>query len=358
MKPSYQTNLKGVAAKATHKKQRPRQRLGSDGVAEPVVDYMNHAPVHSVFLFSKGLFAPIKNGTRSRGTNAKGVYTHAGWKVECLWYGPEALDITDQLVFLHLCQRAARGSEAFLVDAKHQQRSEVSHAIMLNGLLETQPMMALYVTGSGIANEIGLTRTGSNSQSMLASIKRMAAITMDRNATSPDGGSFTGSSKLIGLFVQDNRYVVVLNPEATLRAKDHKGVVWVNMREQLALRHSKPAQRLHAWLCAWGSSWETKSITTDKLAVNVWGSEPGTSNVKKDRLRTLKAAIKSVAQLPGWYCEIDSQTGLVRLRKPIFVGTPTEAVATPTKCANATTECAATPTAESAEAAPDKAYSA
>lgn len=70
-------------------------------------------------------------------------------------------------------------------------------------------------------------------------------------------------------------------------------------------------------------------------------------------MRTLKAAITEVAQLPGWVCQYDAKDEMVKVRKPLFAGeagaktalTPTPAAATPTNTAVTPTDSAVTATA-------------
>lgn len=347
-------------ANRTKAKSKPRARMGADGLPEPVVTYMNHAPVHPVFLYAKGLFRPLQNGTRAQGVDVTGQYTRSGHTVECRWYGDQALDITDQLVFFYLCQQAAIVKKAIHIDAQHHQREMIAAALKIDRFMASQDVLVVVkVTGADIAKGIGLTGTGTNSKAMLASLARLASTTMQRTVVGPDGQALSAQSTLVGCIERADHVAVVLNPEASKAAKERTNVAWVNMTEQQSLK-SKPAMRLNAWLSAWASSRTPKTITVDKLMVNVWGNEPSSANSKKDRVRTLKLAVAEVAALPGWVCQLDASTDMVRVRKPIFAGeadakivvTPTPAAAapantaaTPAKCAATPAKCAATATA-------------
>ena len=335
------------ASKANKPKGRskPKARMGSDGLPEPVVAYLNHAPVHPVFLYAKGLFRPLQNGTRAQGVTAVGHYTRSGHTIECRWRGDQALDITDQQVFFYLCQQAAQVKNAIRIDAEHHQREAVAAALKIDRFLVSQDaLVAVKVTGADIAKGIGLTSTGTNSQAMLASLERLANTTMQRDVVGPEGQSLCAKSTLIGCLDRGDHMSVVLNPEASKAAKELTHVAWVNMTEQQSLK-SKPAMRLNAWLSAWASHSTIKTISAPKLMVNIWGNEPATANSKKDRMRTLKAAITEVAALPGWVCQFDANADIVKVRKPIFAGEAgTQTALTRTPAAVAPTKAAVTPT--------------
>ena len=344
---------KGKTKPQAKGKVKPKARMGADGLAEPVVAYMNHAPVHPVFIYAKGLFRPLQNGTRAQGVHATSHYTRGGHTIECQWSGEAALDITDQLVFFYLCQQAAIIRQATLIDAAHNQREMVVAALKIDHFLASQDsLVVVKVTGAAIAKGIGLSSTGTNSQAMLASLARLANTAMNRIVTGEKGQVLSAKSTLIACLERPGYLSVVLNPEASKAAMERTRVAWVNMTEQQSLK-SKPAMRLNAWLSAWASCRTIKTITIDKIMVNIWGDEPATASSKKDRMRTLKLAVAEVAALPGWVCQFEPSADMLKVRKPIFAGeaaaknalTPTPAAATPPQAAVTPTHAAVTPTA-------------
>ena len=332
-------------ANKTKAKTKLKARMGADGQPEPMVKYMNHAPVHPVFLYAKGLFRPLQNGTRAQGVHAASHYTRGVNKIECQWRGDQALDITDQLVFFYLCQQAAIVKKAIRIDANHHQRESVAVALKIDRFLVSQDcLVAVKVTGADIAKGIGLSSTGTNSKAMLASLERLANTTMQRDVNGVQGQSLSAKSTLIGCIERPGYVSVVLNPEASKAAMERTGVAWVNMTEQQSLK-SKPAMRLNAWLSAWASQSTIKTITIDKIMVNIWGNEPATASSKKDRVRTLKRAVAEVAALPGWACQFDANADMLKVRKPVFAGeADAKNAATPTQAAVAPTNTAVTPT--------------
>ncbi len=348
-----QARLSTAVKPKVKQKAKPKARMGADGLPEPVVDYMCHAPVSPVFIYAKGLFRPLQNGSRAQGVEATGHYTRSKYRIDCHWSGDQALDITDQLVFFYLCQQAAIVKKTIHIDAGHHQREAVAAALKIDRFIAPQDsLVGVKVTGAQIAKGIGLTSTGTNTQAMLASLERLANTTMQREVALPEGRVFSANSTLIGCIERDGYVSVVLNPEASKAAMELTNVAWVNMTEQQSLK-SKPAMRLNAWFSAWASHSAIKTITLEKLMVNIWGDAPATASRKKDRMRTLKAAITEVGALPGWVCQYDANAEIVKVRKPLFAGeagakialTPTPAAATPTNTAATPTDCAVTPTA-------------
>jgi hypothetical protein len=70
---------------------------------------------------------------------------------------------------------------------------------------------------------------------------------------------------------------------------------------------------------------ERKSVGLDKLLVNVWGDPPTHSDARKDRMRTLRQAIKEVGELRGWSCDLSADGKQLLVRKPRFAGTLAQA---------------------------------
>lgn len=270
------------------------------------------------------------------------------------FYGPEALNIVDQAVCFHLCQRIAAG-QGGLLTAGHPAFTKYQKAMEADGVGDDQPLGVVAIKLSDLACGIGLTRTGTNAQSVLASLHRLSQVTMHRQMGARGGSGNKGRSKFLFFGGTGNDVVITLFTEVSFFSRDRKGVAWINMREHRSLP-SKPAKRLHAWLTAWASPVERKTIGLDKLLVNVWGDAPSSPDVRKDRMRTLRKVIKEVGQLKGWSCELSVDGLQLLVRKPLFAGTaaqpeppaatPTVHVATPTPSATTPTKAAETPTTD------------
>lgn len=329
----------------------PQQRLlrTTDRYA---VDYMDHAPVWPPLIFAKGLFRPTQNGAPLMPLEVQYERKIQQAVMSYDFYGPAALNIVDQALYFHLCQLLSAGKGAVL-HADHPEFQNFQAAIAAKGLGEMMPVGVVSAKLSDLACGVGLTRTGTNAQSMLVSLNRISKVSLHRQISEPGRRGDKGSSCLLAFRCSDSGVTIALPAEVTSFSSNRKGVAWVNMREHRSLP-SKPAKRLHAWLTAWASPVERKTVGLDKLLVNVWGDLPPNRDVRKDRLRTLRKAIKEVGQLEGWSCEFATDGKQLLVRKPLFAGTAaqpalpaataTVPVVTHTASAKTPTEVAVTPT--------------
>ncbi len=322
----------------------PQQRLlrTTDRYA---VDYMDHAPMWPAIIFAKGLFRTMQNGAPPVGLDVRYEAKVQQKAVAYTFDGPVALNIVDQSVYFHLCQLLAAGKGGVLTSA-HPAFGRCEEAMAIKGLGENQPLGVVSVKLSDLACGIGLTRTGTNAQSVLHSLNRLAQVTMHRQMGERGGDGNKGRSRFLAFRCADDGVSITLPAEVSFFSCQHKGVAWVNMREQRSLP-SKPAKRLHAWLTAWASPVERKTIGLDKLLVHVWGDLPPGPDVRKDRMRTLRKAIKEVGELKGWSCELSAEGMQLLVRKPLFAGTaaqPESPAATPAVLAVNPTSSATTPT--------------
>jgi len=320
---------------------------------EYAVDYIDHAPVWPAAILTPGLFRPLQNGAPT----APWTLIRRGTFRECASAfsiaGALKLNIVDQTVYFHLCQLLAAGRGAVFTP-EHPQYSHYQQLLGVAGVWSNEPMAVIAGKLSDLAAGIGLSRTGTNAKSVLASLNRLNLVTVSTRTILPSRKMLEGVSRLIALERADNEVRIALHFESTYLAQQRKAVAWVNMREQRSLP-SKPAKRLHAWLSAWASSREFRLVGLSKLVVNVWGDVPANPDIRKDRMRTLRKALKAVGQLPGWSCVEMAGSEQVYVRKPRFVGTVAKVqaaieqskvgdqAATPTPVANTTTEDAVTP---------------
>lgn len=344
----------GARAKQPSLKPSPKPRLGANGQVEPVIDYMDHAPVHPLYVMTDGLFRPIQHGTRAAGIQAANFAIRNGdsaIRVDCVWKSEQVLDITDQMVLYHLCQLAATPGEHRRVVDKKRDPEEYAVALSvinyecvnaaksiphsLEDSVTPSTLVAVVATIPALARGIGMTATGPNTQVVTHSLRRLAKVTCEVTLYHPGvrvGPLGTFSYCLLKAIRLEEGPIlaqVTLNPELSAGCVSRSGVNWINMREQRLLQ-SKPARRLHAWLSAWAFSGEVRKIKLETLLPHVWGTEECTASAKKSRIRTLKEAVQAIAELPGWVCLLNDADRMVRVRKPRFVGSPDEDVVTPT----------------------------
>ena len=343
----------GARTKQPSLKPSPKPRLGANGQIEPVIDYIDHAPVHPLYVMTDGLFRPIQHGTRAAGIQAANSAIRNGAskiRVDCVWKSEQVLDITDQLVLYHLCQLAATpGEHRHVVDKK---RDPDEYAVALSVInyecvtaaksiphsledsLTPSTLVAVIATVPVLARGIGMTATGPNTEVVTHSLRRLAKTTCEVTLYHPGVRDPLGtfSYRLLSAIRLEEGPIlaqVTLNPELSAGCVSRSGVNWLNMREQRLLQ-SKPARRLHAWLSAWAFTGEVRKIKLDTLLPHVWGTEECTASAKKSRMRTLKDAVQAIAELPGWVCLLNDADRMVRVRKPRFVGSPDEDVVTTT----------------------------
>jgi hypothetical protein len=298
----------------------PAVRTGADGLPEPAVEYMDHAPMHPAFCFTKGLFRSLQNGIRDTALDVSGQYKVFNFEMTLRFTGPAMLDVTDMMVFSALCQQAAL-PEAFRVGENHRSRQVAETGFYRAGSAWRVPYAVACTSYTALVKGAGLTATGSNTDAIKASLQRLAATTVQVTHINGFGGKQEISESLIAIFEKKTGLKIALNSVAsTVLTDTSKGVCWVNMRE-LRLLKSKPARRLHVMLCAWASSKSLKLIQETNLAAHIYGGEPEGASQKKDRLRTVRAATQEIAKLPGWVCGVD-RPGMMKVRKPVFKGTP------------------------------------
>ena len=347
---------------------RPHQ---PDAPARYVVDYMDHAPVWQGPIFAPGLFRPTQNGAPAVPIEVRFASKAGGLSKRYLLDSPEALNITDQAVYFHLCQRVGAG-KSLPLPHEHARFEAYRHVLGVSGLWEKKQMSVIKATPSDIAAGIGLTRTGTNAKAMLASLNRLSQVSMHLQIVDDKGAEIgQGTSRFLGFLCSDDEVRVVLHYESTFLAGQRKGVAWINMREHRGLS-TKPAKRLHAWLSAWASARSRKLVGLDKLMVSVWGEKPATPAIRKDRKRTLRQAIAEVSYLQGWTCVYTEKGDQLLVARPAFKGTkaqrgrqppkrnkasaptaetPTNGAATATHVAGTATEGAVTPTTDLLEPA-------
>ena len=339
------------------------------------VDYMDHAPVWQAPIFARGLFRPTQNGAPAQPLEVHFTSKIQGSQMHYVARSPQALNMTDQAVYFHLCQLMAQSKH--VVAPSHEHYAAFKKALGMSGMRAKSPLPLVRVRPADLAAGIGLTRTGTNTKAVMSSLDRLSRTTLEFQRVEAGAVAEEGHSRFLGLLSFDTEVWVVLNLESGLHAHQHKGVAWVNMREHRSLP-SKPAKRLHAWMTAWASPWERKLVALDKLLVSVWGEPPATPAIRKDRMHTLRKAVQEVGQLAGWSCAWSEDGRHLLVRKPLFAGTaaqaehstpspaakedltaavpaaatPTKAAATPTETAATATPVAATPTADTLKAAP------
>lgn len=344
------TKWKTAAKKSGESKRLTKRRLGADGLPEAAVAYIDHAPVHPVYIHADGLFRPVAPGQGDSSGTVSKIYSMGTAKILCQWQSKQALNIVDQSVLFFICQLAAQPARVFGVVPAAANTTAMTKSLNAVGLCSDLEHRGIKTTLPEIARGIGLTPTGTNSHAMLESLNRLAATRMTRTVLDVNRNPTNkwGQSNVIGLVCGDEFQHIVLNIELTKACGVSGTVTWVNMRENRSIK-SKPAKRLHAWLSNWASTRETRVVDLNLLPKHIWGHAPCTTSAAKSRAHTLRASVQEIASLPGWICFIDADKKSLMVRKPIFAGTKAATAATPTTPAVTTSTTAERQTAQSSK---------
>lgn len=298
-------------------KKRAVKRLAMDGLTEePVIDYLEHAPVAPFITFTDGLFQSL-----AKAHTATPLNVITGWRQKSPHYirfkGPHQLGVEEQAVLFYLCQRATQTGS--VLDASHKNAAEYMACLDVSGYEVPPDIVGYRVRYSDIVAGVGLKPTGPNTRAIVSRLNRLAQVCMSRFDT-PDGDvPSSRRTRLIGIMPRGSGEVaVLLNPESAACINSRSGVVWINMREQKILA-SKPSRRLHAWLSGWAKTGdEPTKISVEAVLKHIWGAQDCSRTVRNSRMEILRLAIKQIAALPGWVCRLHD--GVLWVRKPIFVG--------------------------------------
>ena len=189
----------------------PQPRFPDDA-SRYVVDYMDHAPVWPAVIFAQGLFRPTQNGAPVVPLEIEYETTIQKQRVEYVFRSPEALNIVDQAVFLHLCQLMAAGKRVHLAP-DHERHPVYCAALGATGLWSDQGISVVVVKLSDVANGIGLTRTGTNARSVLASLNRLSQLTVHRQMHGPRHTG-EGVSRFLAFTCSDTHVRIAISVEA------------------------------------------------------------------------------------------------------------------------------------------------
>ena len=293
------------------------KRLSMDGVTEePVIDYLDHAPVAPFVIFTDGLFQSLARGNPNSPldvTTSRRLNSPHFVRFQC----PQQLGVEEQTVLFYLCQRAMQPVTILL--PSHAQAAEYAAALAISGYEFMPNIVGFRVRYSEIVAGVGLKPTGPNTQAIVARLNRLAQVTMSRFNTLGCDNPNTARTNLIGVLPRGaGEVAVLLNPESSACVATRSGIVWINMREQKLLA-SKPSRRLHAWLSGWAKTGEEPSkIRVESVVKHIWGAQECSRTLHNSRMEILRHAIKEIADLPGWHCHLHD--GMVWVRKPLFVG--------------------------------------
>ena len=200
-----------------HKRNRPiDQKRLAKRTMRYAVDYMDHAPVWQAPIFARGLFRPTQNGAPAQPLEVHFTSKIQGSQMHYVARSPQALNMTDQAVYFHLCQLMAQSKH--VVAPSHEHYAAFKKALGMSGMRAKSPLPLVRVRPADLAAGIGLTRTGTNTKAVMSSLDRLSRTTLEFQRVEAGAVAEEGHSRFLGLLSFDTEVWVVLNLESGLHA--------------------------------------------------------------------------------------------------------------------------------------------
>ncbi|UJB64147.1 hypothetical protein YS110_04915 [Acidovorax sp. YS12] len=126
MKPSHPSTT-------AHARNRPvDQKRLAQKTLRYAVDYIDHAPVWQAPIFARGLFRPTQNGAPALPLEVHFTSKVQGSQMHYVARSPQALNVTDQAVYFHLCQLLAQSK--LLLAPSHENYAVFKKALGSSGM--------------------------------------------------------------------------------------------------------------------------------------------------------------------------------------------------------------------------------
>lgn len=251
--------------------------------------HAKHDPAHCL---TPGLFRSLKRGGRK---NLKLDVTHLCGVESLRFTGLEPLGADDMRLLQGIV--AMSGPAGFVLSPKPVTEMGQQLRRLLNPQFDAAEKDARVVrtTISHLLAETGISDGGYNIKAVIASLRRMASVTVLVHS-----GSLKAVFQLLSyVFDSDNgRLLVALNPRVTdaVVEKEH-GFTRIPMAEVRALG-SDPARLIHQRLCGWINPGKTRDVAMNTLCGYVWIDEAN-SEAKKKRYQVMRKAVVELVAL-GW----------------------------------------------------------
>ena len=250
--------------------------------------HARHDPAHCL---TPGLFRSLKRGERKK---LKLDVTHKYGDDSLRFTGFEPLDGGD----LRLLQGLVAMSGPAGIILSPEPKTEIGKQLRL--LLDPQFDAAekdARVVKSSISNlltETGMTKGDDNIKGIIASLHRMANVTV-----LVQKGSRQAVFHLLSYAFDstDGKLLVALNPRVTEAVLGERSFAHIPMTEVRALS-SDPARLIHQRLCGWIDPGKAGKVEMDTLCGYVWPDEANDEAMKKRR-QTVRKAVVELAGL-GW----------------------------------------------------------
>ena len=254
--------------------------------------HARHDPAHCL---TPGLFRSLKRGERKK---LKLDVTHKYGDDSLRFTGFEPLDRADMRLLQGIVAMA--GPAGIILSP--EPKTEIGQQLRL--LLDPQfdaaekDARVVKATTSHLLKEIGMTDGGDNIKAILASLHRMANVTV----LVQRGGRQAVFHLLSYAFDQDDgRLLVALNPRVTEAILGERSHARISMPEVRALQ-SDPAAFMHQHLSGWIDPGKTREVGMDTLCSYVWFGKTENANTLKTRYQAVRKGLAELVTL-GWAVE-------------------------------------------------------
>jgi len=250
--------------------------------------HARHDPAHCL---TPGLFRSLKRGERKK---LKLDVTYKYGDESLRFTGFEPLGADD----LRLLQGIVAMSGPSGIILSHQPKTDVGHQlrILLDPQFDAAEKDARVVKSTirHLLSETGMGGNGDNIKAVIASLHRMANVTV-----LVQSGSRQAVFHLLSYAfdASDGKLLVALNPRVTEAVLGERSFAYIPMTEVRALA-SDPARLIHQRLCGWVDTGKAGKVEIDTLCGYVWPNEADGATLRQRKV-TIKKATKELAAL-GW----------------------------------------------------------
>ena len=251
--------------------------------------HARHDPAHCL---TPGLFRSLKRGERKK---IKLDVTHKYGNDSLRFTGFEPLDGGDLRLLQGLV--AMSGPVGILLSPEPKTEIGKQLRLLLDPQFDAAEKNARVVksTISKLLTETGMTDSGDNIKSIVASLHRMANITV-----LVQKGTRQAVFHLLSYAFDsdDGKLLVALNPRVTEAVLGERSFTHIPMAEVRSIK-SDPARLIHQRLCGWIDPGKAGKVEIETLCGYVWPDEADNSNTIKTRRQTVRKAMAELAGL-GW----------------------------------------------------------
>ncbi|MGD9710261.1 MAG: replication protein C, IncQ-type [Halothiobacillaceae bacterium] len=253
--------------------------------------HARHDPAHCL---TPGLFRSLKRGERKK---LKLDVTYKYGYDFLRFTGFEPLDRTDMRLLQGIVAMA--GPAGIILSSEPKTEIGQQLRLFLDPRFDAAEKDASVVKSSisRLLKEIGLSDGGINIKAIIASLHRMANVTV---LVQKDSRQAVFHLLSYAFDSDDGKLLVALNPRVTQAVLGERPFTSINMSEVRALR-SDPAAFIHQRLSGWIDQGKTGKVEIDTLCDYVWFGGAKAEAMKKRRQTIRKALLELVAL--GWTVE-------------------------------------------------------